>query len=304
MNGPFGIIRGEDIGVYHANDAVSSTRLMDMRPCAKYFFGRHVAKTIPAPKNDAFDVGNAAHWLILEGKAALEKRTVLQPATYWPEDMDGPAKEKKWNWNANVCKAWREMHRGKVILTADDFTTIDRMAAAVGENPDAVALLTGGESEVTFRVQHPAFAVQCRADHFFDEVPPGIHWAGPLCVDLKTCDSIEQFRVHYFKHRYYYRAAFYRDVISDAIGLTAPPAFVFVVCEKSAPWRCEVFEPTEQDLELGRTEMLADLKTLRECLEKNEWPGSKLGVQPIELTSWQRKFSSEAGAALYAEEVA
>jgi hypothetical protein len=303
MSGPFGVLRGEEIGAYHQNDAVSSTRLMDLRPCPLFYYGRHIAKTIPGPKSDAFDIGNAAHWLILEGRAALEARTVLQPATY---DND-KGESKPWTYAANVCKAWREMHRGKVILCAEDFALVDRMAAAVGENPDAAALLSGGESEVTFRVQHPAFAVQCRADMWHATILPArergpLYELGPTCVDLKTCDTIERFRSEYFKLRYYYRAAFYIDVIEQVTG--ERPAFVFVVVEKSAPYRCEVFEPSEADLELGRNEMLADLKTLKGCFESGIWPGSKLGVQPIELTAWQRKIAEANGQALFEEAVA
>jgi hypothetical protein len=302
MTAPSGIIRGESITAYHANSAISSTQLVDMRIPA-LFQMKHVAKTLPREERREFDIGNAAHWLILEGRKALEERTVLQPDVY-PTAKEG---DKPWTYAANYCKDWRRAQAGKVILSADDFANIDRMAKAVESNPDAVALLTGGESEVTFRVQHPAFAVQCRADHWHTphHAGPANVVAGNCCVDLKTCESIEQFRAHYFKMRYYYRAAFYQDVISDALGIAGErPAFVFVAVEKNAPWRCEVFEPTESDLELGRTEMLADLKTLRTCLERNEWPGSKLGVQPIELTSWQRKIAEANGAALWEEAVA
>lgn len=291
MSGRFGIIRGESLLAYHSNPAVSSTRLMDMRPCALFYKMRHIDKTLPKESKTEFDIGNAAHWLILEGRNALDARTVEQPRTY----QNDKGEVKAWTYAANVCKAWRDTHPGKVILTAADFATIDRMAAAVGENPDAVALLTGGESEVTFRVQHPAFAVQCRADHYYKSA------TGAMCTDLKTCDSIEQFKAHYFKFRYYYRAAFYQDVIEQADSVI--PEFRFVVSEKNAPFRCEVFEPTEGDLELGRAEMLADLKTLRTCMQTGVWPGSKLGVQPIELTAWQRKLSEGNAAALF-EEVA
>lgn len=293
-----GVIRNEPIGEYHSSPAVSSTRIMDMRPCPAYFYQKHVAKTLPREERKEFDIGNAAHWLILEGRAALEARTVLQPAEYhaWsnhkePRDLG----MKPWNWNATVCEEWRAREaQGRVVLTAEDFGLVDRMAAAVGENPDAADMLSGGDSEVTFRKQHPAFAVQCRADHW--------HQGPGYCVDLKTCDTIERFRSEYFRLRYYARAAFYQDVIEQVTGEC--PAFAFVVVEKSAPWRCEVFQPSDADLDLGRNEMLADLKTLRECMESGIWPGSKLGVQPIELTSWQRKIAAEHGAALFAEDAA
>lgn len=294
-----GIIHNEPIGDYHGSDAVSSTRLMDMRPCPAYFHGRHIAKSIPGPKSDAFDLGNAAHWLILEGRGALESRTVLQPATY-PSFSQHKIPlflgDKPWNNAANFCKDWCANQGDLVVLSAEDFALVDKMAAAVGENPDAAALLSGGESEVTFRVQHPAFAVQCRADHWHDGTQ--------TIVDLKTCETIERFKSEYFRLRYYMRAAFYREVVGIVIGvkhLATMPAFAFVAVEKSAPHRCEVFEPSEGDLELGRNEMLADLKTLRECIESGRWEGSKLGVQPIELTAWQRKIAEANAAGLFAE---
>ncbi len=299
-----GIIRNEPIASYHANEAISSTQLLDMRPTPRFFFEKHVAKTLPRESKREFDLGNSAHWLILEGRQEFEERIAMVPEVY-----QGKEGIKPWNWNANACKDWRDARPGKVLLSGADLVTIDRMAAAVEENPDAVALLSGGESEVTFRVQHPAFAVQCRADHWHEVSGTAPHRDGwrydaPVCVDLKTCESIEQFRAHYFQHRYYYRAAFYRDVIAGAIGTAELPAFVFVAVEKNAPFRCEVFEPTEGDIELGRIEVLADLMTLRRCIERNEWPNSKPGVQPIELTEWQRRVSQGNGAALFETEAA
>lgn len=288
-----GVIHNEPIAEYHSSAAVSSTRLMDLRPCPLFYYMRHVAKTLPREDKKEFDIGNAAHWLILEGRSALESRTVLQPKTYPSNEGDKP-----WHNGATFCKDWVKACAGKVILTDGELVTIERMAASVAENPDAAALLSGGESEVTFRNQHPAFAVQCRADHWHRAT------AGrdAICADYKTCETIEHFRRDYFKLRYYYRAAFYTDIIEQVAGEL--PLFLFVVSEKRAPWRTEVFAPSDADIELGRTEMLADLKMLRQCFESGKWPGAKAGIQQIELTSWQRKLASDAGAALYMEDAA
>ncbi len=304
MSALFGIVRGETIQSYHANPAISSTQLLDMRPTPQFFYQKHVAKTLPREERKEFDLGNGAHWLILEGRAALEERTVLQPLTYPVLNKLGDETDRKpWTYAANYCKDWRAAQAGKVILSAEDFATIDRMAAAVGENPDAVALLSGGESEVTFRVQHPAFAVQARADHWHEKgvtLSTGFE-SRRVIADLKTCETIERFKRDFFIHRYLARAAFYQEVERDAVGSTDLARFAWVALEKSAPFRCEVFEAEDADMELGRAEALSLLMELRKCIQTNEWPNSKPGIQRLELSGWQRKLSSEASAELFGE---
>lgn len=312
-----GIILNEPIGDYHAGDAVSSSKLCDLRPCARAYYEKHVAKTVPKKDGEHFDFGNAAHWLILEGAQALEERCVMQPETYMgpaSDRKDAPMVAKKWNWNANACKEWASKCGGKLILTRADLDLAHKLAAAVAGNPDAAALVTGGTPEVTFRKALACFTVQTRADYWHPNgvtLPSG-RIEGPVVVDLKSTRTIEHFAADYWKLRYYYRAAFYREVVREVLAdMAGEPSdslpfarFIFVAVEKESPNRCEVFEPTAADLETGRNEMLADLLTLRACYQSGEWPGARLGVLPIELKPWQRKLSADAGAALFGEEAA
>lgn len=308
------------IEAYHASDYVSSSKLTDLEPCPLYFKRAHLDKIIPKPDAAHFAIGNAAHWLILEGGEVFLSRTIVHPKFYdAPESArkDAPMIKKTWNWNANACTDWRDQDaRGKVVLSQEDFEEIVKLRDEVFANLTARALLTGGHAEVTFRRKFPLFGVQCRTDYWHADgvtLPDVGRIAGPVVVDLKTCDSIERFKRDFFDLRYHFRAEFYRLVICEVLAEMGalpvdeitPPRFFFVVVEKSQPYRVEVFEPDAESLAIGKREVAAALMTLGKCYLRNEWPGSKPGVQTIGLKSWQVRASDEAtGAVLNSREAA
>ncbi|ENG2644803.1 PD-(D/E)XK nuclease-like domain-containing protein [Salmonella enterica subsp. enterica serovar Banana] len=52
--------------VYHAANGISSTMLKDVRISPMYYYGRHIAKTIPREQNDAMLRGTIIHSYVLE----------------------------------------------------------------------------------------------------------------------------------------------------------------------------------------------------------------------------------------------
>ncbi|MGG6055903.1 RecE family exodeoxyribonuclease [Salmonella enterica] len=52
--------------IYHAANGISSTMLKDARMSLMYYYGRHIAKTIPRQQSDAFTFGNFVHCYVLE----------------------------------------------------------------------------------------------------------------------------------------------------------------------------------------------------------------------------------------------
>ncbi|HGB5896524.1 TPA: DNA breaking-rejoining protein, partial [Salmonella enterica subsp. enterica serovar Kottbus] len=52
--------------IYHAANGISSTMLKDARMSLMYYYGRHIAKTIPLQQSDAFTFGNFVHCYVLE----------------------------------------------------------------------------------------------------------------------------------------------------------------------------------------------------------------------------------------------
>lgn len=315
MNGPILHLPIDD---YHASDYVSSSKLTDLAPCPLYYKRKHIDKAIPRVESEAFAIGNAGHWLILEGSEAFRARTAIQPETYpAPESAkkDAPIVQKPWHNGATFCKEWNAAQVGKVILSKQDERLMLDMWAAVAANPDASALLTGGQAEVTFRKDLGVFGVQCRTDYWHANgvtIPSIGRVDGPVVTDLKTCDTIERFKKDFFEMRYHFRAEFYRLVIREvlaeagelALSEIPEPRFFFVAVEKSEPHRVEVFEPDAESLEVGKREVRAALLQLSQCYRSGEWPGSKPGVQSIGLKSWQLRVSEEATAAVLEKEAA
>jgi hypothetical protein len=295
-----GVILGEPSDAYHANDAISSSQLLDLDPCPALFFQKHVEKSVPREESAVFDLGTATHSRLLEGMEAYWQRVAVHPPTYTNDDGE----VKNWNFGANKCKAFERLAKsqGKLCISEADHALIGRMYQATEQNRDAAALLQGGTPEVTFRFNAGPFRLQCRADkwhHAGVVLPSTGELTGPAIVDLKTCESIEHFRKHFATLRYYFRAEFYRMVVREVLAeKTGTPVheiplarFFFVAVEKSAPFRCEVFEMGPDTSARGFNEVQAKITTLRRCYASGKWLGSLAGVQTIDIPQWQARLS-------------
>ena len=80
------------------------------------------------------------------------------------------------------------------------------------------------------------------------------------------------------------QAAFYRDGFAK-VGVPVE-AFVFVAVEKSAPWLVSLFMLDDESMQRGEAMVREDLRTLAECLERDEWPGHPVEIQTISLPPW------------------
>lgn len=314
-----GLIYSEPSLDYHSTDAVSSSKLADMRVagelCPRNYFLRHVAKTVEHKKGAHFNIGIASHLAILEGPAAFDAGCVMEPETYWstPEptkkDPNPAAVEKPWNNNATVCRQWYAGCAGKIVLDKSELKLIEAMRDAIAEHPIARQLTSEGDAEVTFRQVFGNLTLQCRVDKWHALGSPAVGPVGvPLVVDLKTCDTLEQFEREFYFLRYNFRAEFYRLVVSEVLAKAAgvpvadvvAPTYAFVVVEKSVPHRVKVYLPDAESLEAGRREVQADLMTLRACMKAGEWPAAPLRVQSIGLKTWQIAKSDAANEAALA----
>lgn len=295
-----GLIIGEAASAYHDNDAISSSKLADMRIagelCPLNFQVRHVTKTAPRKAGAHFDIGLATHLAILEGAAAFDAGCVMEPETYTNEKGE----TKPWNNNANVCKQWYAGCAGRIVLSKPEATLILAMQRAVANHPEAHALTSQGEAEVTFRKVIAGLTLQCRVDKWHPAAGGGV---GKI-VDLKTCNTIEQFEREFYFLRYNFRAEFYRLVVSEVLAEIAgvpaaeiiAPEYAFVVVEKTVPHRVKVYTPDDESLEAGRKEVHADLVALRGCLATGKWPSGTEGTHSIGLKTWQLAKSFETSA--------
>lgn len=295
-----GIITGEPSSVYHSNDAVSSSKLADIRKNGKIrpinYYKRHVAKTVPKKDASHFDFGTAFHVLNLEGRLAYESQVSVEPATYTNEK----GQVKKWNGTASVCKEWKSKQDGKIIISSADAATIEEMTASIAAHQEANLLINSGDSEVTFRIEIGGIMLQVRLDKWH---PNGVCGSTRATIaDLKSCSDLERFERDSFFMRYFMRAEFYRLVVRAVLAKIAgvpeeeieTPDYLFVAVEKSPPHLVQVYPIDEEAADVGRKEVHADLKTVRECLATGVWPTNTNERKTLTLSSWQLAKSNDA----------
>ena len=272
-----GII-GEPLETYHANTAVSHSKL-------RYFAAnfpatykaKYLDKTIPEEQSEAFTFGSYFHSLALEGVAAVDARFVTAP------EVDRRTSSGKATW-----AAFQASLAGRQAISNEESALAQLMAVSVRSNPTAVALLTKGTAETTFRhAKIPAMALQTRPDWWN---PDGCELTDgrPYIVDVKTISNLKtEWHHQFFKFGYHLAAAFARAVIADCDGWQGmEPDYLFLVVEKEGTHQCEIFRPDEGTLDESRRQNLCDLKRLLACYQTGNWPGGSMEIQNVSAPDW------------------
>jgi PDDEXK-like uncharacterized protein DUF3799 len=240
-------------GAYHAqNWALSSTGARKLLPpgCpARFAYEREHP---PEPK-DVFDLGTAAHSLVL-GKG--------RPLA-WLDAED---------WRTKAAKEWRDATRaeGSVPLLRHEYEQVCAMAAAIREHPLANGLLADpAGAERSYFWQDGEFGIWRRA-----RLDSSRHGTGRLIVtDYKTTASAEPgaFARSAVSYGYDQQAAWYLDAVAACLGEDA--AFVFVAQEKAPPYLVSVFQPDDEMLRRGRARNARAMEIYRDCQAMDLWPG-------------------------------
>ena len=261
---------------YHADPvpggslSASGAKLLLPPSCpARYWHDR----CFPPPPKDTFELGTAAHRLILGTGPAL----VL---------IDAP------DWRTKAAKEARDTARfeGHVPLLLADFSQIEAMATAIRKHPLAGVLLDEdrGKAEQSLFWADDDTGTWRRAR--LDWLPHPQPGRRLLVSDYKTCDRAdrESIRKAVANYGYHLQAAQYTDGVR-ALGLDDDPAFVFIFQEKSAPYLVNVVQLDDDAMAAGRDRMRLACEIFRDCTKSGCWPGySDLSRDPdvISLPPW------------------
>ena len=215
---------------YHASPAVSNSKL------SRFLESPRLMNT-PRKKTPSLRWGSLVHTIILEPQLIGDEWAVM------PEGLD----------KGKGAKAREEefllANEGKEIVSHDEFTQLSAIAAAVQNDDEAAALLSGegvNESSYFWQDAVTGIPMRCRPDRYRDD---------GLLVDLKTTPSVEHyaFRRSVWDFGYDRQSALYTDGIEAMTG-RRPRGFAFIAIEgKDAPEIfVQVFVMTEADIEIGR----------------------------------------------------
>ncbi len=311
MSIPLGKILGETDEEYHATPAVSKSKLDDFLYLPAYYYGRHVAKTIPREESEAFDIGKGVHAYTLEGAEAYACRFVTLPEDAPNRPTKKQINAKKPSEETKQAIAWwsdfNEMNAGRTLLSATDDAVVRGCSAAVLANPTARALLAGTQSEVSWRVQAGPMTLQCRTDAFgYASAELVAHMAAqgvamqegePYAADIKTTPTLSLADLRAWTRKfvafgYHRQGPFYQSVMKDVLGVY-PERFFFIVVAKEAPHPCAVMLPDDEANEIGWNEVAKGLEDLRKCYATDKWPGLPDGVHRLSLPGWYAKDEAE-----------
>lgn len=248
-------IDGMPASDYHAHPAVGSTTvkmLATMPPALVRYRLNH-----PEHKT-AYDIGTAAHSLILEGDDA------------GVSVIDAPDKRgKRWSEHAEEVRAI-----GHIPLLRKEMLAVEAMRDAVMTHPVARDLLTGHTAERSCFAEIDGVPVKARPDAL----------KGSTVVDLKTTSadlgSIERTVASF---GYHIQQAHYTDVI-EACGQPVDD-FVFIFVSTTAPHLVRVVRLEECAVDLGREQARHALAVWKHCTATGTWPGYT-GIDTLDLPAW------------------
>jgi hypothetical protein len=220
----------------------------------------------PRPAAQVFDLGTAAHSVLLEGVDAV---TIV--------DAD--------DWRTKEAKAARDKARaaGRIpMLPPQAAAVIDMMRAA--HEFVAASGLAGvferGKPEQTVIAKVNGAMVRCRIDWLTDD----------LVLDYKSTGAGgpgEWTRKNIVAHGYDTQSVLYPKALA-AVGHKAR-RFLFLVQETEAPYLCYLVEPAGSLLELAESKINRGMRLWRECLQSDRWPGYSVAVHQAEAPVWAMK---------------
>lgn len=262
------ILASEPADAYHAkrDRYLSSHQLLDFMK-SPWLHRKKSVGLIKDADSNAYLVGRAAHVRILEGREAYEAEFAL----------GGPINEKTGKPYGSGTKAFAEWSeaQGKPVLSQEQVDLVEQMAAGVGMNDEAIALLLYGRAEGVVRAEYCGTPCQIRID-----------WLHPHrgIVDFKTCDDLTWFESDARRYGYHRQMAFYRAVLAQALAnapadcaergdaVVQPVPVHLIAVEKKEPFRCGVWRVSEETLNQAQRENEAAIRRLLACRESGEWP--------------------------------
>jgi len=240
--------------VYRAKAAthLTSHRLAEFRRNPLLFHKKELGLVLDEDR-PAYQIGRAAHTLILEGREVFAKRYAV----------GGPVNPKTGELFGERTKAYAEWAeaQGKPVITTDQNVLVEQMAASVKSHQHAAELLDDGIAEGVVRAEYSGTPCQSRID-----------WVHPDrgMVDLKTCDNLDWLEMDAKSYGYAHQLAFYRSMLAALTG-ESEPVFIIAV-EKREPFRTGVWIMGQNVLAVAQRENEQAMSRLAKCRETDSWP--------------------------------
>lgn len=273
-----------DATAYHADkEAISQGALREIERSPAHFihsFGSPFSSTSPILR-----LGTLVHLALLE--PAKYARYELRPHLGDGRTKEGKAAKKEWIASLAPSQVLvdengerTDVHPDALIMTVQEKTDVEGMAANVLANPRLRNLMQGAMTEATTYWIDEESRLLCRAR--LDIVTPDI------IMDLKTTEDAREveFSRSIERNDYDFQGASYIDAANATVGNDRYRDFIFVALERNAPYEVRAYLLDSRALARGAARRRAALMTLARCIETNTWPGYSDEIATIDLPPW------------------
>jgi hypothetical protein len=219
--------------------------------------------------SDEFDLGTAAHRLLLEPDTVEASHVIV----------DAP------DWRTKAAQLARQVARetGKTPILARHAVELAEMVAMVRAQlqrfADAPIPLVGGDPEHTLEWTEAGVLCRTRCDF--------LHANRLMVDDVKTTGNAhpDAFGRALWGMGYDMQAAFYCRGV--AAMYRTRPQFRFIVIETKRPYAVSVVSLEPDALALAERRVDRALALWRECLELNHWPGYPMRTAWVSAPPWE-----------------
>jgi exodeoxyribonuclease VIII len=227
--------------------------------------------------SDAMLWGSLIDMLLLTPERFGDRFAVC-PETYMAEGKKkgDPQEEKPWNWNATVCKNWRDEQGGKETIKSELHEAAKEAVKRFKENPLVFALLAGFQAqtcvEACWADEATRLVIPVRG--LIDIVPSKTSANSADLADLKTTvdASMHTWGRKVFSGGYHVQAALYLDLYNAATGEDRT-SFLHLVQEKESPYAIGTRRLDPAYIVMGRGYYEWALRVYAKCLATGTWPG-------------------------------
>lgn len=247
---------------YHSSAGISRSKLMLLDKSPYHFWYETLSgQAVKQESTPAMNIGSAFHTLLLE-PAKFQMEFAVAP------NMDRRTKEGK-----AIYEEFSKESEGKIILTADQFAKVGKMADLVSKHEIVTTLLDDAvfEQSIYWTDKETGLQFKTRPDI----------WSSKMVVDLKTTNdaSAYSFARSALNYGYYLQAGMAFEACK-AIGKPFE-MFVILACEKEEPHVPAVYIMKDEALQFGIDQFTKYKTRLKECFDSNKWEGylvQELGV--------------------------
>lgn len=262
---------------YHARPEFSSSQIKDALRTPAHFYARHMAfdKKTNAPTANML-LGTVVHTLVLESDKFDDEYAIA------------PTFDRRTKAGKAAAEEFAAANAHKTVISDGIKNQAQMMADSILRHPVARLIrLPNIIAEASIFYKDTATGLDCRIRPDF-HLPPCEVFQHGLIVDLKTTDnaSYHAFNRTIANFGYHISAAMYNDGFMQLYGTTEPPAFIWLIGERDAPYAAIAYQPDFETLQKGDDAKNDALQTIADCLSTGDWYGYPTDILNINLPKW------------------